>query len=125
MTNETSPEPTVEQPQPKKNKGLFVLITILALFTLVWLFIRPGVFTIQPIGALPEGVTIIYHSRNSEMPFFSSPDGMCLKMQGSVTLLCRGMAIGAVEELTDRIILKLPYSRWAYLRSTGGQEFDR
>jgi hypothetical protein len=33
--------------------------------------------------------------------------------------------ITALGDLTDRIILRLPYSRWAYLQSTGGLEFDQ
>jgi hypothetical protein len=83
------------------------------------------VITIQPIGALPEGITIIYHSRNPNMPFFSSPDGLCLQMQGGVSLLCRMAALSAASDLTDRIILRLPYRHWAYLRSTGGMEFEK
>ncbi len=111
------------EPEKKKSKiPLFFLIILI--FVVVFLLARPGVFTIQPIGALPEGVTFVYHSRSSEMPFFSSPDGMCLESTGSVSLLCRGMAIGALEELTDRILFRLPYSHWAYLRSTGGMEFS-
>ena len=100
-------------------------ITIILLLVVTWVLFRPGVFTIQPIGALPEGVTLIYHSRSSEMPLFSSPDGLCLQTQGSVSLLCRLVAMSVVEELTDRVLLKLPYSHWAYLRSTGGLEFER
>lgn len=108
--------------KPKNNRrGLIILILLLLG---IWFGVRPGIFTIQPIGALPEGITFIYHSRNTEMPFFSSPDGMCLEMQGSVNLLCRGSAISAAGDLTDRIILRLPYLRWAYLQSTGGLEFD-
>ena len=111
------------EPEKMKSKlPLFFLLILIIVF--LFLLIRPGVFTIQPIGALPEGITIIYHSRNPEMPFFSSPDGMCLESMGSVSLLCRGMAITALEELTDQILLRLPYSRWAYLRSTGGLEFS-
>jgi hypothetical protein len=34
-----------------------------------------------------------------------------------------GMA--ALGDLSDRIILRLPYSRWAYLQSTGGLEFEQ
>jgi hypothetical protein len=109
----------------KGKRRVRTAIILVFIFIFLWLLIRPGVFTVQPIGALPEGVTFIYHSRSSEMPFFSSPDGLCLLMQGSVNLLCRGVALSAMEELTDRILIKLPYSRWAYLRSTGGIEFDR
>jgi hypothetical protein len=59
------------------------------------------------------------------MPFFSSPDGLCLQIQGSVSLLCRGAALAGVSDLSDRIIVRLPYSHWAYLQSTGGLEFEQ
>lgn len=101
------------------------LVLIVIAVAAVLLLVRPGVFTIQPIGALPDGVTFIYHSRNPGMAFFSSPDAMCLDIQGSVSLLCRGTALAAASELTDRIIVKLPYIHSAYLLSTGGREFER
>jgi hypothetical protein len=100
------------------------LVVLLAIFIL-WTMVKPGVFTVQPIGALPDGVTFIYHSRNSNMPFFSSPDGLCLKLQGEVNLMCRGIALSSSTDLAGRIIIRLPYSHWAYLKSTGGLEFDR
>lgn len=87
--------------------------------------IRPGVYTIQPLGAFPEGVTFLYHSRGPGMPLFSSPDGLCLQTMGSVSLLCRGIAVAGSRPLIDRLLLKLPYSELAYLASTGGQMFDR
>jgi len=90
----------------------------------VWQLVRPGVFTVQPIGGLLEGMTCVYHSRDPETPFFSSPDGLCLKKEGAVTLLCRGIAFSITSELMDRTIIRLPYSRWAYLQSTGGLEFE-
>jgi hypothetical protein len=80
-----------------------------------------GVYTVQPIGALPEGVTLIVWRAGQE-PFFNSPDAMCLKIQGYVNLLCRGVALG--EAPADRIIMRLPYIEWAYLMSTGGQTFE-
>jgi len=125
MTNETVVEPTVETNPTKSRKGIYIAIAIIAVIVLAWILIRPGVFTIQPIGAIPEGVTIIYHSRNPEIPFFSSPDGLCLQMEGGVSLLCRMAALSASADLTDRIILRLPYSHWAYLQSTGGLEFEK
>lgn len=108
----------------KSRKGLLIFIAIAVILIITWIIVRPGIFTIQPIGALPDGITIIYHSRNPEMPFFSSPDGMCLSQTGGVSLMCRGIAISSSQELIERIILKLPYSQWAYLRSTGGSEFS-
>lgn len=118
-------ESLVEQASRKRRKEIYIVLVIVLVFGIAWFLMRPGVFTIQPIGAIPEGITLIYHSRNPEMSFFSSPDGLCLKIQGSVTLLCRLAALSAVEELSDRIILRLPYSHWAYLQSTGGLEFER
>ena len=110
---------------PKAISGLSLVVVAMIILAALWLLVRPGVFAIQPIGALPDGFTVIYHSRSPDMPFFSSPDGLCLQIQGSVNLLCRVAGIGAMEELEDRILLRLRYSRWAYLRSTGGREFDR
>jgi hypothetical protein len=123
MTNEVQIENVPKQ--KKKGKGCVFFIVIIALLIIAWVIIRPGVFSVQPIGGLPDGVTFIYYSRSSEMPFFSSPDGLCLQMQGNVNLLCRGVALASASNLTDRMIIKLPYIRWAYLQSTGGQEFDR
>ena len=81
-----------------------------------------GFYTIQPIGALPEGRTVVVWRKAGE-PFFNSPDALCLERVGSVSLLCRGMAMS--EAPLDRIILRLPYWEWAYLQSTGGREFSR
>ncbi len=111
-------------PKKRRTGSITLLVIGLALVGL-WVLVRPGVFTVQPIGALPEGATVIYHSRNPEMPFFSSPDGLCLEIQGSVTLLCRAAGLGAVDELADRIVIRLPYVHFAYLQSTGGAEFEQ
>lgn len=109
----------------KKSGCLIALLALLLLTAAIWLLVRPGVFTIQPIGALPEGRTVIYHSRGPQIPLFSSPDGMCLDLQDSVTLMCRMAALSAVEEIADRIIVRLPYSEFAYLISTSGTTFDQ
>lgn len=123
MTIDT--EFTAQPTEQKSRKPVLAAITLVLLAVVAWVLIRPGVFTIQPIGAIPDGITIIYHSRSAEMPVFSSPDGLCLQMEGSVSILCRLVAIGAADELTDRILVRLPYQRWAYLLSTGGAEFDQ
>jgi hypothetical protein len=129
----TSELPNNKTTPRQKKKGCLIsgigcpvfVIAILVVFVFAWVLVRPGVFTIQPIGAVPDGITIIYHSRSTEMPFFSSPDGLCLQIQGGVSLLCRMGALAGFAELTDRIIIRLPYIQWAYLKSTGGLEFDR
>jgi hypothetical protein len=98
-------------------------IAIALSMTLAVLFyVFCGFYTIQPIGALPDGATAIVWRESGE-PFFNSPDALCIERRGGVSLLCRGMAMAQAP--TDRIILRLPYQGWAYRQSTGGQEFDR
>jgi hypothetical protein len=79
-------------------------------------------YAVQPIGALPQGITLIVW-RHGQEPFFNSPDAMSLKATGGVSLLSRGLALGAAP--VDRVILRLPYIEAAYLLSTGGKQFDR
>jgi hypothetical protein len=108
-----------------KRKAVMIACTLVGLAICCGLSIPVwpvGFYSIQPIGALPEGATAIVWRQGQE-PFFNSPDAMCLKTQGYVSLLCRGIALGQAP--TDRIILRLPYWEWAYLASTGGQSFDR
>jgi len=102
-----------------KSKTIAIVIIIVLLLAAVS---RMGFYTVQPIGALPQGVTLMVWRASGE-PFFNSPDAVCLKLQGGVSLLCRGLAI--VRAPVDRIILRLPYMNWAYLVSTGGLVFDR
>ena len=80
------------------------------------------VFSVQPIGLLPEGKTIII-TRQDDGQLFDSPDAICLRRLGGVSLLCRGMALGTLKDAT--IIARLPYQEWAYHLSTDGADFDR
>jgi tetratricopeptide (TPR) repeat protein len=93
----------------------------LALALLGLLYWTMGVYTIQPLGALPAGLTVIVW-RGAGEPFFNSPDAVCLKVNRGVSLLCRGIALGAGP--VDRIIVHLPYQQWAYMLSTGGRTFE-
>jgi hypothetical protein len=81
-----------------------------------------GMYTVPPIGAIPQGGTVVVWRASGE-PFFNSPDALCLKVQNGVSLLCRGMALGAAP--VNRIIFRLPYQNWAYLMSTGGLTFEK
>ncbi|WP_041120667.1 hypothetical protein [Pseudomonas protegens] len=96
--------------------GLVALIAI-AIYTQITIFIVP------PIGAVPEGRTVVM-LRLNKTNFVDSPDAMCERIQGGVSLLCRGMTMAAVVEKTN-IIARLPYSDWLYLLSTGGKRYDR
>lgn len=98
---------------------LFLLLLIICRFTL-------GIFVVQPIGALPEGATVIYFRAGLNIPFIASADGMLAKDGGGVSLLGRGIVLGAVaKNIEDRKIITLPYSETLYLWSTDGKTYDR
>lgn len=115
-TPQASAIPTKPKPRRRWLAPLLLAIVAVVAYFLV------GFYTIPPIGALPSGATVVIW-RSSARPFFDSPDKLCLDTQGGVSLLCRGLAIGALN--TDAIILRLPYQDWAYLISTGGKTFSR
>ncbi len=81
------------------------------------------IFVIQPIGAIPEGRTIIV-SRLTKLHFIDSPDALCEREMGGVSLLCRGVVAGRVAREAT-IIARLPYSSMLYGISTGGKSYDR
>lgn len=81
------------------------------------------IFVVQPIGAIPEGKTIVM-LRLNKTEFIDSPNAMCMRIQEGVNLLCRGMVMAAVVNKT-KILARLPYMDWLYLISTGGKRFDR
>lgn len=97
--------------------GVFVLLIAMGIFA----YTKISVFTIQPIGAIPDGVTLLVWKKDGD-PFFNSADAICLKKLGYVNLLCRGSALGNSINEKD-IIYRLPYSEYTYLKSTGGREF--
>ena len=105
----------------RRNWAKVIAVGLLLTFMLV-VALKMGFYTIQPIGALPEGRTLIVW-RDSGEPLFNSPDAMCMDRVGEVSLLCRGVALTAAP--VDRIVLRLPYMDWAYLLSTGGKRFER
>jgi hypothetical protein len=81
------------------------------------------VFVIQPIGAVPDGKTLVI-SRLNVTNFIDSADAVCKRLQGNVNLLCRGMVLGKVGE-TATVYARLPYSKTLYMMSTGGSSYDR
>ncbi len=106
------------------------VIVVVVLLLLCCVFLLPtavrqtspiGALTGQPIGALPDGATLVVW-RTGQEPFFNSPKAMCLMMQGYANVMCRGAALG--QALSDRVIVRLPYIEWVYLMSTGGQTYE-
>jgi hypothetical protein len=104
-------------------KGITATVIGGAVLLAVLIYTQISIFVVPPIGALPEGRTLII-SRVGTMDFVDSPDGMCEKMQGGVSLLCRGMTLGTVANKTT-IFLRLPYNETLYLISTGGKTYER
>jgi len=94
-----------------------------AALLLLVVYTQITIFVVPPIGAVPEGRTVIM-LRLNKTNFIDSPDAMCERIQGGVSLLCRGMAMARVVEATT-IMARLPYSETLYLISTGGKTYDR
>lgn len=106
---------------PQKKWRWIILILIVFLIAIIP-FLRPGVYTIQPVDALPDGVTIFYLFRPSGVPFFTSLDPGCYYSPTSVSLICNAMVRSKLEELSGKILWKIPYNHSAYLKGSGGVE---
>jgi hypothetical protein len=106
-------------------KQTIVALILLALFgTLFRVFC--GIFVIQPIGAIPEGVTIIYWRSGLNLPFIASVDGLLDESGAGVSLLGRGMIFAKLSvPLKEREILRVGYSKTIYLWSTKGKTYEK
>lgn len=89
------------------------LLVGLVAIGLVWLG-GVRIIVIQPIGALPKGVTAIVAGL-SNVNLLDSPDAICNRHEGGVSLLCRGREAAAIAQ-KGNILVRLPYSetlfRW-------------
>lgn len=113
------------QMNKKANKSKKVTL-VLILIIIVAIPIFTGFIVIQPVGALPDGITIWYFRAGLNLPFITSPDGFSLKQTGQLSLMSRMVSMSAITTaIKDRIIIRLPYSRTLYKISTGGQEFGQ
>jgi hypothetical protein len=102
-----------------RNRGILVLLLLVAVLVVV--YTQVGLYSIQPMGVMPEGVTLLVRRVAGES-FFNSPDAVCLRTEGDVSLLCRSRVLAETPD--DRVILKFPFWQWAYQMSTGGKSFD-
>jgi len=99
-----------------------ILILTIGLFFRIFC----GIFVIQPIGAIPEGTTIIYWRSSMNLPFIASADGLLDKSGAGVSLLGRGMMLAKVAEpIKENEIFRIGYSETIYLWSTGGKKFEK
>lgn len=103
-------------------KRLVIWATVLALLVIV-AYTQLTIFVVQPIGAAPEGRTVILR-RTGNLQFIDSADAVCEREAGGVTLLCRAAIMGSVAS-GGRIIARLPYSEALYSISTNGKHYDR
>lgn len=103
------------------NKKMIVIISIVIL--VIVSFSQVTFFVVQPIGAIPEGRTLII-LRMNKTKFIDSADAMCAREMGGVSLLCRGIMIGAVVN-KGTVLFKLPYSEFLFNISTGGKGYNR
>ena len=96
--------------------GLFLALCLI-------LSTQVSLFVIQPIGAIPEGKTLVI-SRLTNVHFIDSADAVCERLQGGVSLICRMAVLGRVANEAT-VYLRLPYSETLYSISTGGATYDR
>lgn len=103
-------------------KTVSILLIVFVVLAAV-IYTQLTIFVIQPIGAIPEGKTLVI-LRLNKTEFIDSADAMCEREMGGVSLLCRmGMMAGVVNN--SKVLLRLPYSQALYDISTDGKSYDR
>ncbi|MCX5514008.1 hypothetical protein [Kaistia algarum] len=96
-------------------KILFLLGGIsVAFFAYPWVG-NVRIFVVQPIGAIPKGVTVVVYGVEG-LRFIDSPDAFCQRKSGGVSLFCRGMTADKVVR-EGTILLRLPFNRTLYALS--------
>jgi hypothetical protein len=99
-------------------------IWVAATVILLWIVsTQITIFVVQPIGAIPEGKTLVI-TRYGALKFIDSADAVCQRKGVGVSLVCRALVLGQVAN-SSKILLRLPYSEPLYLLSTNGKSYDR
>ena len=94
-----------------------VIPGIALILILMFLYITVGIISVEPIGAVPEGATIIYWRLGTQMPFYSNLESLEKRFNNDdpdnqVTLF--GVSLGRIAALkivadiveTNRVIVK-------------------
>lgn len=105
---------------PRRRRWLIALVALGALASIT--YTQLTIFVVSPIGAVPDGRTIVM-LRLNKSEFIDSPDAMCVRLMGGVSLMCRGMTIAAVAQ-NSTILARLPYSETLYRISTNGDTYS-
>ncbi len=103
------------------SKILIILVSMVII--LIVLFTQISLFVVQPMGAIPEGKTLVILKLN-KTNFIDSADAMCVRETGKLNLICRGMMLSAVIK-KGKILTELPYSHFLYKFSTNGKEYSK
>lgn len=103
------------------NKKMIAIVSIAILIIVFCTQIT--FFVVQPIGAVPEGKTLLM-LRMKKTKFIDSADAICAREMNGVSLLCRGMTMATIVD-KGTILVRLPYSEFLYGISTGGKEYGR
>lgn len=108
----------------KNSTKVWILLILIGVLVALF-FGLTGIYVVQPIGAIPDGISILYFRPGLNLPYFSSADGFLLENVGSVSLLSRAAAMGQIFGLIeDRIIVRLPYMDFAYRISMKGVSLE-
>lgn len=87
-------------------------------FLLLVVYTQFTIFIIPPIGAVPEGRTLILfrfsltlsgEAVSTKSEFLDSADAICLRRLGYINLFCRAMVLSAIAQ-SSVMLLRLPYS---------------
>lgn len=107
----------------KPSRRRLVIWGAVVVLLMVLAYTQLTIFVVQPIGAVPEGRTIIMR-RTGNLSFIDSADAVCEREAGGVSLLCRATVLGSVGG-SDKILARLPYSEVLYSISTSGKHYER
>ena len=99
--------------------GTLTLVAIAA--AILFATTQLTLFAVQPIGAVPEGRTMVIW-RADTMKLIDSADAWCERQTKTVSIMCRALVLAQIVE-EDVIIATLPYSETLYLWSTDGRRF--
>ena len=104
------------------SKTKILSLVVLAAFMIV-AYTQVTFFVIQPIGAVPDGRTLVIW-RTGKLKFIDSADGLCARESNGLSLLCRIQVLGAIAQ-NSTVIARLPFSETLYLLSTDGKKYER
>lgn len=110
----------MDDDRPRKRLGIWLAVLVLLV---VLAYTQLTIFVVQPIGAVPEGRTIVMR-RTGNLQFIDSADAVCEREMRSVSLLCRGAILGSIAG-SNKIIVRLPYSEALYSMTTNGKHYER